>query len=52
MEIPMTEAKTKEISIDELWESSPTSDDTFNPELLTNLPHAVRLYKFSRKFTG
>jgi hypothetical protein len=44
MEIPMTETKTTEISLDELWASSPTSDAIFNPESLTNLPHTARLY--------
>jgi hypothetical protein len=46
MEILMTEnlTKTQKISIDELWESSPMTEQFFNPELLTNLPATARLY--------
>jgi hypothetical protein len=46
MEMPMTEtiANTKEISLDELWESTPASARIFSPESLTDLPHAARIY--------
>lgn len=44
--------KTKEVSLDELWESAPISDCAsrtlgdriFNPESLTNLPETARRY--------
>lgn len=34
----------KEVSLDELWESAPTSEQTFNPVSLTHLPAAAQLY--------
>ncbi|MCY7366659.1 MAG: hypothetical protein LH474_00715 [Chamaesiphon sp.] len=42
----MTEtiATTKEISLNELWESTPTSELIFNPESLTDLPPAAQIY--------
>ncbi len=42
----MTEtiATTQEISLNELWESTPTSELIFHPESLTNLPPAARIY--------
>jgi hypothetical protein len=39
-----TTHKTKEVSIDELWESAPISERIFNPESLTNLPETARRY--------
>ncbi len=39
-----TTHKTKEISLDELWESAPISERIFNPASLTNLPDAARRY--------
>lgn len=35
---------TKPISIEDLWESTPTSNRPFDPELLSNLPHLARCY--------
>lgn len=42
----MTEpiATTREISINQLWESTPTSELIFDPESLPNLPYATRIY--------
>ncbi|MCY7278849.1 MAG: hypothetical protein LH702_35215 [Phormidesmis sp. CAN_BIN44] len=34
----------KPISIEDLWESTPTSNHPFDPELLGNLPHLARRY--------
>jgi hypothetical protein len=39
-----TTHKTKEVSIDELWESAPISERIFNPESLSNLPETARRY--------
>ncbi len=36
--------KSKEVSLDELWESAPISKRIFNPESLTNLPETARRY--------
>jgi hypothetical protein len=44
MAMTATTTKTKEISLDELWESTPISERIFNPELLTHLPTAAQLY--------
>jgi hypothetical protein len=48
MEIAMTATisitKPKEISIDQLWESTPISDRIFNPESIAHLPTAAQLY--------
>ncbi len=35
---------TKPISIEDLWESTPTSNRRFDPALLGNLPHLARRY--------
>jgi hypothetical protein len=45
-EIAMTATtnQTKEVSIDELWESAPTSEQTFNPASLAHLPEVTRRY--------
>lgn len=42
----MTEALTKiqAVSLEELWESAPISEQIFNSESLTNLPETARLY--------
>jgi hypothetical protein len=40
----MTIDKTKEVSLDELWESAPVSERIFTPESLTNLPETARRY--------
>ncbi len=39
-----TTNKAKQVSIDELWESAPISEQTFNPTLLTHLPKATLFY--------
>ncbi|AFY96533.1 DUF6544 family protein [Chamaesiphon minutus] len=39
-----TITKTKEISIDELWESTAISERIFNPESIAHLPTAAQLY--------
>jgi hypothetical protein len=36
--------KTKEVSLDELWESAPISKQIFKPESLTHLPETARRY--------
>jgi hypothetical protein len=36
--------KTKEVSLDELWESAPIDERIFKPESLTNLPETARRY--------
>ena len=39
-----TTNKTKEVSLDELWESAPISQRIFKPESLTHLPETARRY--------
>jgi hypothetical protein len=39
-----TITKTRQISIEELWKSTPTSDRRCNPELFTALPSTARRY--------
>jgi hypothetical protein len=39
-----TTHKTKETSLDELWESAPVSTEIFQPESITHLPETARRY--------
>jgi hypothetical protein len=39
-----TTNNTKQVSLDQLWESTPPSERIFNPESLIDLPPAARLY--------
>ncbi len=39
-----TSTKTKQVSMEELWRSSPTIDHRFTPELFTDLPPSARRY--------
>jgi len=36
--------KTKQVSIETLWQSAPPSEHSFNPQSLIDLPHLARRY--------